>query len=313
MKNDNDKESDLNNPHDSGFRDFFSERRVAQSFLRENLPASIAKQLDYRTLKISKDTFIDKQLIPSQSDLLYEIKYKNLPLLLYLLFEHKSYQDWLVAFQLLKYMVRIWELYLKQHEGAKKLPAILPLVIYHGKSEWRISKRFGDLMDIPVELEPHIPDFDYRLYDISHLPDEEIKGTVLLRIILMTFKYIYSPDLRHHLVDIFKLFGEIKNKTKGLEYLEALLRYLTASADTITPEVLQESLAQSIKDGGDIMPTIAQQWMQQGRQEGMESKEWFVVKNSLLMGLSIETIAKLTGLPVKRIEQMKTQLDPGTK
>ncbi len=216
-------------------------------------------------------------------------------------------------------------MYLKQHEGAQKLPAILPLVIYHGKSEWRISKRFGDLMDIPIELKPHIPDFDYRLYDISHLPDEEIKGTVLLRIILMTFKYIYNPDLSHRLVDIFKLFGEIKNKTKGLEYLEALLRYLTASAETITPEVIRESLAQSIKDGGHIMPTIAQQWMQQGRQQGrQEGKQEgrqegtqevmeSVVKNSLLMGLSIDTIAKLTGLPVKRIKQMKAQLDSGTK
>jgi hypothetical protein len=31
-------------------------------------------------------------------------------------------------------MVKIWETYLKQHKRARKLPFIIPMVIYHGRA-----------------------------------------------------------------------------------------------------------------------------------------------------------------------------------
>ena len=103
-------------------------------------------------------------------------------------------------------MVRIWELYLKQNKEAKYLPVIIPLVIYHGKPKWSLSERFISLFEEPADFEQYIPDFGFNLYDISHMPDEEIQGTPLLKIFLTTFKYIYSPELRDKLWDIFKLF-----------------------------------------------------------------------------------------------------------
>jgi len=303
-----DNENNVTNAHDAGFRAFFSVREVARSFFKEKLPKSINKHLDYRTLKISKDTFIDKQLADKRSDMLYEIKYKKSSLLLYLLFEHKSYKDPWVAFQMLKYMVRIWELYLKQHEGVQKLPVILPLVIYHGQANWNIDTHFSGLFDAPEELANYIPDYEYRLYDISHMSDDEIKGTVLLRIILMTFKYIRHPDLHHRLDDIFNLFNEIKNKTKGLEYLEALLRYFSSCVDSVTYDEVQKTIARTIKDGGDIMQTMAQQWLKEGREEGIEKNKWDVVKNALKMGLSVDAITQLTGYTEDKIKQLAKQL-----
>jgi len=255
--------------------------------------------------------------------LLYEVKYKKHPLLLYLLFEHKSYQDWQIAFQVLKYLVGIWELYLKQHPNAKKLPAILPLVIYHGNAKWKISTQFSSMIDLPTELAPHIPTFEYLLYDVSHLGDEELKGSVILRMILLTFKYIFNPELHHHLFDIFNLFNELKDKKKGLEYVAALVRYLLSGTET-EPEVIREVLDKCIKNGGEIMQTTAQRLreegiqvgietgIQKGIQTGMERKDWIVVQNSLDMGLPVDAIAKITGLPVKRIKQIIAKIQSGT-
>jgi hypothetical protein len=44
------------------------------------------------------------------------------------------------------------------------------------------------------------------MFDISRLPDEEIKGTPLLRIALLSMKYIHSREIEHKIDDILVIF-----------------------------------------------------------------------------------------------------------
>ncbi|MCP4149761.1 MAG: Rpn family recombination-promoting nuclease/putative transposase, partial [bacterium] len=115
--------------------------------------------------------------------------------------------------------------------------------------------------------EAPVPDFEFNLNDISHVPDDEIKGTILLRVLCLTLKYIFSPDLKHKLLGIFKLMREFEDKTRGTEYIEILLRYLTRSAKKITKEELEKAVSHLV-EGGDVMATIAEQWLEEGREEG---------------------------------------------
>jgi len=184
------KDNNLSQPHARTFEYVLRNKEAAASLLKD--------KLDFRTLRISNIKYIDKKLKDYFSDLLYEIKLKpgHKSVFIWLLFEHKCREEWFICLQLLKYMVGIWELYLKQNEKAKYLPVIIPLVIYHGKPKWSISERFVSLFEEPSDMEEYILDFKYNLYDISHMPDEEIRGTPLLKIFLTTFKYIYSPELK---------------------------------------------------------------------------------------------------------------------
>jgi hypothetical protein len=167
-------------------------------------------------------------------------------------------------------MVNIWELFLKQNKKAKYLPVIIPLVIYHGRYKWKISKKFISLFKNTTDLEKYIPDFSYNLYDISHIPDEEIKGTVKLRILFTALKYIFTPELKYKVPGIFKLLRELKDKAKGTQYLEVLLRYIGSSARYLTKEELMETVSNILKEGGELMQTIAEQWIEQGVEQGIE-------------------------------------------
>jgi len=121
----------LTNPHDKFFKDLFTRQEAAQDFLQHYLPAEVAALLDLSTLEIGKDSFIDLDLQEHFSDLLYKVAlHSGQETYIYVLFEHKSYPEPLIAFQLLKYMVRIWEQALKQEEA---LLPVLPLVVYHGR------------------------------------------------------------------------------------------------------------------------------------------------------------------------------------
>ena len=258
------------NPHDRFFKAVLGDEKHAREFLELYLPQELVRQLDLNTLAITKDSFIEKELREYFSDLLYRVELKGQPAFIYLLFEHKSSPDKLTAFQVLRYMVKIWELVLKQGQFHTRLPIIVPLVIYHGRSPWNIDTGFKHLFHVPDGyFEAYVPDFEYLLYDISHFTDEEIKGAVILKASLLTMKYVFRPELGKQLEKIFGLFKDLTLKETGLEYLETLLRYLVNATDTIKKDDIARAI-QSIPEGDKIMPTIAEQWKKEGFEEGIQ-------------------------------------------
>jgi predicted transposase/invertase (TIGR01784 family) len=77
-------------PHDSIFRAALSDIRVAQEFLTCYLPEQLSSSIDFCTLKLQPDSYIDSQLKRSQSDVLYEAQINDKQGYVYLLFEHFS-------------------------------------------------------------------------------------------------------------------------------------------------------------------------------------------------------------------------------
>jgi predicted transposase/invertase (TIGR01784 family) len=291
----------LQSMHDEVVKEFLSDNETAKSFFTEYLSPEIVKNLNFNTLHICKDTFLNKKLAKYFSDILYQVNLNNINIFIYLLIDHKSREEGFMGFQFLKYMVRIWELYLKQNKGAKTLPVIIPLVIYHGPKKWEVDTRFTSFFNAPGYLEEYIPDFNYKLYDISHVPDEEIKGAVLLRILFMTLKYVFTPGLNYKLrEEIFPLFFELKDKNKGTEYLEVLLRYLTRSSGNLPENELNEAVTQLFEEGGDLMQTIAEKWKKEGKKE----EKLDTAKRMLLNNFSVEQVISVTGLTEKEVKAL---------
>ncbi|NIM11009.1 MAG: hypothetical protein GTO45_03405, partial [Candidatus Aminicenantes bacterium] len=161
--------------HDGFFRVSFDKNKVAESFTRENLPEEITRDLDFSTLTPCKDTFVGRKLARSYSDVFYEIRFKNKPAYLYFLFEHKSWEPDFPGVQLLKNMTHIWEAHVTQHPETQKLPPIIPLLIYHGESPWKVGTRFIALFDIPETLKKYIPSFNVKFDQLQESVNDVIK------------------------------------------------------------------------------------------------------------------------------------------
>ena len=266
----------ITNPHDSFFKEIFSRPEHARDFLQNYLPADLLRLLDLSSLKISKDTFVDPELQQHFSDLLYEVKLPNQSVaLVYLLFEHKSYPEPYIAFQLLRYMTRIWEQLLKQKQP---LAPILPLVLYHGRSRWTVSPHFRDLFDLPEALRPYFPDFSYQLYDLSRYDEEQLKGQIILQVVLRLLKYSLRPEINDRLSNTLALLRQLAEKQTVMEYLYVFVRYLSQGVDQVDETVLQEAVMNLLDEGDEFMPTLAEKWkeegiaigLEQGREEGRE-------------------------------------------
>ena len=157
--------AELTNPHDLFFKSIFSDHEAAADFLRHYLPVDIASSFDYSNLQIVKDSFVDQELREHFSDILYQVGLldgRNAHV--YVLFEHKSYPDPLISFQLLRYMVRIWELLQRQGE---ELELIFSIVVYHGEAKGNVGRKFHDLLGVPAPFKSYVPDFQYFLCDLS--------------------------------------------------------------------------------------------------------------------------------------------------
>lgn len=285
------------NPHDLFFKQYLSHPVAAADFLRNHLPAAVVSLVDLTQLTLAKDSFVDEQLRNHFSDLVYRtVTTAETPIAFSLLFEHKSYPDEWVDFQILRYEMRLWEQEFAEIQAAHKeakqtqakpgrlsriqtLTPILPLLVYHGKDEWKVSLRFArhltGMQDpespLAKALAPYVPDFEPHLVNLTALPDEEIQGEVVTRLFVLVLKHIFEQGLGNHLDEILALAAELVRQPNGLAMVITLLRYLgSAGVRVKRDEVAQKLLALLPKEGGVLMQTMAEEWIEEGKQIGLQ-------------------------------------------
>lgn len=278
--------SELTNPHDRFFKEALSQQDAAVDFLRHYLPAQVTELLDLASVQLVKDSFVDPELQEHFSDLLYEVRLveDGSGAYVYVLFEHKSYSDPRVAFQLLRYMVQVWEYALRQRA---KLWPIVPVVLYHGKTAWQTAPSFHSLFDVPEPIRPFVPEYQYWLCDLSRYEDQELKGAVTLRVALLALKYIFREDLRNRLPEIIGLLQQLSEQRTGLGYVEAVLRYLAQASESITSRDLQETIETTFPEGEEIMSPIVQEWLERGIEEGLQQGLQQGRREGLLDGIEL--------------------------
>src|SRR6056297_3193568 len=283
------------NPHDKVFREVYSNKENARSLLADKLPDNVLKLVDLNTLEISKDSFIEKELADYYSDILYRVDLTGGSQgVIYVLFEHKIYYDKYVHLQVLEYMVKIWRLYIKQHkEPPDSLPIVIPLLVCHAGKEWpQNTERLSSLLSGPVgELAGYIPDFAFELYDLHRYADDQIKGTIMSRVILLLFKHIRDPDLRQKLPGILALMRTLMEKDTGLQYLEVVFRYLASAREKneLSWKQIKDIAEKAISEeaGRDVM-TLAERTKNEGRLEGEIKGEIKGLKEGIELGITLK-------------------------
>ncbi len=269
----------VQNPHDKFFKETLGNVSTAKDFLTHYLPENIISVIDVNTLDPQKDSFINEELDESFSDLLFKVDINEREGYLYFLFEHKSYSDKGIAFQLLKYMVEIWEAKTNKEE-AKVLPIIIPLVIHHGRSNWRIPSNLGAMLDgyekLPEELKMYVPNFEYVLYDLSIYDDEDIKGKAQTKILLTLFRDIFTKDPNELLESIYRsihYLNELEDKQTGLAYFETMMRYIFSAAKDLTKKDVEKIIKRfgtTYPEGSEVTMTLADMWRDEGVQQGIQ-------------------------------------------
>ena len=269
----------IQNPHDKFFKEIFGKVEVARDFFSNYLPQNILNIIDIDTIESQKDSFINEELKESFSDLLFKVNINNTEGYIYFLFEHKSYPSKDIAFQLLKYMIEIWEAKIKKEE-LNKLPVIIPLVIYHGTERWKASTALKEMINgydkLPEDVKVYIPNYEYLLYDISRYTDEEIKGEAQLKILFTTLRDMFAKGGKGMQDSIYRAVAylqELEDKQTATEYFETLMRYIFSADKSLTRSDVNEIIKKietTYPEGSEVVMTLAEKLKEEGLKEGLE-------------------------------------------
>jgi len=167
-------------PHDKLFKEAFANPRNAAAEIQSLAPPALVARMDFESLTPLAGSFRDVALADSSSDLLFSLRIAGRNSLVYVLFEHKSATDRWVPFQLLRYMVRIWERCRHDNPELERLPPILPLVVHHNDTGWTAGTGFHDVMDAIVNDIPELARLTPRADPGPHAQRLRRLGAVVL-------------------------------------------------------------------------------------------------------------------------------------
>jgi predicted transposase/invertase (TIGR01784 family) len=212
---------------------------------------------------------VDSRLAAYHSDLLLQTNARgHRGLLLYILVEHKSFPDRKVLFQLLRYMLRVWEAWIarKENRNWSALPPILPVVFSHAPRPWPYSRQFSDLVSRPgVAFASYIPRFQALLLDLARRKDTALGSDPMTRLHLQMLKHIQAHDTRR-LAPVFAGMHRHRLAERHPEEFRAAVEYLLRARPGESIERILKLLPSAAMRRRAM--TIAESLERKGRQEG---------------------------------------------
>jgi predicted transposase/invertase (TIGR01784 family) len=127
-------------PHDAVFKTFLSRVETARDFIEIHLPPSLTAICKLDTLRLESGSFLEDDLRPYYSDILYSLETTRGKGYVHVLIEHQSAPDKLMAFRLMRYAVAAMQRHLES--GHKTLPLVIPVLFYQGRRSpypWSMS------------------------------------------------------------------------------------------------------------------------------------------------------------------------------
>lgn len=268
-------------PHDALVKAALSRPENAIGALRATLPPALLAQLDLQTLRLSSSSFVREDLAQLHADLVYEVQIAGRPgLACFVLHEHQSAQDPHTIIRVLRYVAHAWAQWLEAHPGAERVPAILPIVLYHGERPWTAATSLRDVIDLPeaglVAAGDLVPSLRFVLDDLCRVPDEDLRARetgVFGRLTLLLLKHARSTSanvggpnslaaLARQIADLLKLLPDRGDRVRAFCYMIEVVSgadpatLLAAMGPGVAPEVLE-----------DVM-TAADQLRMEGERKG---------------------------------------------
>ena len=270
-------------PHDTLFRQVFSDPRHAAAQLRAVLPDDLVAVTDWTSLEVVDGSFADFELAAGHCDVLYRVRIGGAPTMVHLILEHKSTADRWTVFQVFGYAVHILRSWTRANPDAERLPAVIAVVVHHSRDGWQGPDDLQELIDLDPELRAilanYLPRFRVLVDDLSRVEEADLMRrteSALLQLAWLCLKRV--RDATDPAAELRRLRGllasaRVEPGARGL--LISVLTYV-AQVWRLDAEEFRTLARLELGDAmsNDEIPTIYEQLVSKGRAEGRaESRE----------------------------------------
>jgi predicted transposase YdaD len=221
-------------PHDGFFKSVFRNPVHAAAALRAILPERVARHIDWDSLQAVHASFVDAALSQRHGDLMFSARLKEeREVFLWLLFEHQSTVDGWMPLRVLEMIVEFLKGWRKEHPEARRLPAILPIVLYQGAMPWSAPCTLAELYDLSDQALRDLSEFllslRFVLDDLRVTPDDELIARPvddLARVALVVMKHVTSEHLLDLLVRLADEISRLLTTEQGRIGLSGIVWYI---------------------------------------------------------------------------------------
>lgn len=276
----------MGHPHDAVFKRIFGHPALAADLLRRRLPPGVLERLDLDRCAPVTGEFVDRVLRNRRADLVFRIPWADASrgdAFVFVLVEHQSAPDPLMAYRVLAYVVEVWSRHVEQHiadvgRPPRRLPAVIPLVVHQGCDPWSGPRTLDGLMDLPRELYAllgaHLPRLDLLIDDLA-LPDDARTGRTRLALTaaaILAMRYVRREDDPTGFLQRLRALLEASVGQPGREgIIEAVAQYVYDESDALSPQALLAVIEQTEDpETREVFVSLSDKFRELGREQGLE-------------------------------------------
>ena len=339
--------------HDQSYKLLFSHKKMVIDLLQGFVKQDWISQLDFSTLEKVSGSYVTDDLRDREDDLIWRVRFNDQWLYVYLLLEFQSTVDKYMAVRIMIYIGLLYQDLLKQeaeltrshknqpdNEAAqnsrlsanKKLPPVLPIVLYNGEPQWTASTQIADLIEpVPGKLRDYCPQLQCLLLDENQIVKDPNWSPELDNIV----NSFFGVEKNRGSDDFIRALGLMAQLLHGPENASLRRSFVVWLKRVFLPRQqlgLNLDELNAINDLDEVHAMLSErikkwpdEWMEKGMQKGIEQgiEQGYqkaqaevqaaekrmnqAVMKMLLKGLSAEDVAEFFDLSVEEVQAIKQQ------
>lgn len=168
---------------DAGYKQELAKPGPFLHFVQKYVKADWSAGLTPEQISLCDKEYVLQDYQKRSADLVYRIHLKAQTLYVYLIMELQSRVDFTMPFRLLTLIFGLLlKIFLETPEAERerkdfRLPVVLPILFYNGKSQWSAETEFRNYMEGSGYFGEYSLNFKYYLVDLSQIKNDDILNT----------------------------------------------------------------------------------------------------------------------------------------
>ena len=265
---------------DASYKTLFSAPEVVRDLILGFIPDEWLHGLDYHTLERVSGSYITDDLRDRADDIVWRVKVGGEWVYLYLLIEFQSTVDPFMAVRIMAYVGLLYQDLIKQKQilSKRRLPPVLPIVLYNGDGQWTARTNVADLIPrAPGLLAKYVPHLEYLLIDENQYDLADLATMKNLVAAAIRFE---RPESEATLMQLIDQLNEWLDGNPQLKRIFAIWIRVMLLRDNQNRLVLPK-----VRDLQELKMTLADRfetWALQHEQRGIEKGEALLLQRLLV-------------------------------
>ena len=298
--------------NDISHKEFYSHPENVKDLIQGFVALDCVSDFDFNTLERENASFVTKENTERHDDIIWKLRWRDKWLYIYIIIEFQSDVDETMPVRIMSYISLLYlSLLTNKNLGygkEKKLPIVLPIVLYNGSDVWDVPKNIQEMIDDTKydRLQSFIPKLSYYFIDEVH-PEANEKDSVLEGLtnsVIATMKLQRATsreDFIKIIEELKELFKDEKQRQRFNTYMIFMLRFLSTKLDRPEYESVK-NLDEVIRMTYTFIDREIDNGKKEGMKEGIKKGEFNTVYNFIKQGLvTIEQAAKSIGLTKEQL------------